>query len=249
MTKIIAHRGVSLHVPENTISAFQLAVKLGVDGIELDVQRTRDGVLVICHDQSVDRTTNGHGQIHELTWKEISRLEVKQKSIPSTIPERIPTLQAVLTSLPPCYFVNLELKMSPYQYIGIERQLAKELRTYANHLDIIVSSFNHESIRAMQKENCPVKTGILYEGKLIRIWDYAKIVGLRVQAFHLFIDHVDFPFVHHAHEFGYVVYVYGANTEKEITRMLHADVDGIITDEVLLAMRLRAELQRQGNQK
>ncbi len=241
LTKIIAHRGVSAYAPENTLSAFRLAVKLGADGIELDVQRTKDGVLVVCHDQFVDRTTNGTGAFSDLTWDEIRHLYVYDKSRKSSVIEHVPTLRDVLAILPNRYLVNIEVKTSPSPYPNIEQQLTEELQKYGRHLDLIVSSFNHHSVLAMQSADKALHTGILYEGGFINIWEYVQRVGLSIHSLHPYLDHVDDQFVDTVHQKGYAVYAYVANTEEEILRMLSVGVDGMITDRVEMAKRMRAQ--------
>ena len=239
LTKIIAHRGSLAYTPNNTLSAFRLAVKLGADGIELDVQKTKDDVLIVCHDQVIDKVTNCTGHISNFTWKELCGLSLKNGSGELSLNDRIPTLQEVLASLPPSYFLNVELKTAPYPYPGIEKQVIQEIAQYGRHLDIVVSSFNHRSLLEVQKVNRSCRTGILYEGGFIRIWDYVRGIGLSAHSLHPYINHVDRQFVSSAHSYGYAVYVYLANTQEEIIRMLDAGVDGIITDDVVLAKRLR----------
>lgn len=245
MTKIIAHRGITACAPENTLSAFRQAVKLGADGIELDVQRTKDGVLVVCHDQTVDRITNGTGPISEQTWKELNGLFVRNKNDQSLSREKIPTLREVCTILPARYFLNIELKTAPYSYPGVEKQLHRELEQYGRHLDIVISSFRHQSLLEVQQADRTYRTGLLYEGGFLRIWDYVQGIGLSAYSLHPYIDHVSPTFVSDAHRHGYAVYVYLANTEEEIIRMLDAGVDGIITDDVALAKGLR-DFKRSG---
>ncbi len=117
---VIAHRGASGVAPENTLLAFHLAVEMGADMIELDVRCSRDGHLVVCHDPDVARTTNGHGQVHELDLDDLRRLDAGyrysldgQHYLFRGLGLRIPTLDEVLASLPPHIELNLEVKSAP----------------------------------------------------------------------------------------------------------------------------------------
>jgi glycerophosphoryl diester phosphodiesterase len=225
--------------PENTLSAFREAVKMGSDGVELDVQRTKDNVLVVCHDQIIDRITNGTGHIYELTWNELHRFCMRDRNGEIVTGEGIPTLREVCAILPDHYFLNIELKTAPYSYPGIERQIHQELEQYGRRLDVIISSFRHQSLLEVQKADRTYKTGLLYEGGFLKIWDYVQGIGLAAYSLHPYLDHVDHKFVVAAHRHGFAVYVYLANTKADIIRMLDAEVDGIITDEVALAMNVR----------
>src|SRR5512143_199880 len=103
---ILAHRGASRRAPENTMAAFRLAAELGADGVELDVQLSKDGEVVVMHDSRVDRTTDGHGRIRDLPLAELRALDAGGWYAPEFAGERIPTLAEVLHELGPRLVLN-----------------------------------------------------------------------------------------------------------------------------------------------
>ncbi len=167
--RIWAHRGCSMNYPENTLPAFEAAAKLsGLCGIELDVQRTKDGELVVIHDETVDRVTAGSGAVRDLTWSELAKLEIRrdetafyQGDMPG-----IPTFQEVLSLLKPYCLekglkINVELKTSIVRYEGIERQVYDMIREFALQEYVVYSSFLADSIRIMKEIDPGVETGML----------------------------------------------------------------------------------------
>ena len=146
----IAHRGASGYAPENTMAAFEKAVDMKADYFELDVQMTKDGKLVVIHDTSVDRTTDGSGMVKDLTLEEIHNLDAGSWFGEEFANERIPTLGEVLDEFRGKSGILIEIK-SPSLYPGIEEKIAAELS--ARNLDkpnnnkIIVQSFDQESVQ------------------------------------------------------------------------------------------------------
>ncbi len=109
-TLVLGHRGACAYAPENTLASFKLALDMGADGIELDVTLTKDGVPVIIHDGTVDRTTNGKGLINQMTFAEARKLDAGSWFNEKFRDEKIPTLEEVLTEITPRGIVNIELK-------------------------------------------------------------------------------------------------------------------------------------------
>lgn len=146
MTKIWAHRGACADAPENTLPAFQLAFDQGADGVELDVQRTRDGVLVICHDETIDRTSDGSGAISELTFDQLRRLDFSNgRNGYARVP--IPTLAEVLDLVRGTdKVVDIELKNSVVRYPGMEEQVDALVAGFGLTDQVWYSSFNHLSL-------------------------------------------------------------------------------------------------------
>lgn len=156
MTKIIAHRGSKGTHPENTLSAFKEACIVQSDGIELDVQLTKDNHLIVMHDEEVNRTTNGSGLIKELTLAELKELDAGAWFSKCFTGERVPTLVEVLTLLEDLEYtglLNIELKTDKFAYYGIEDFV---LETIANRFEkgaIMLSSFNSETIDRLSENN------------------------------------------------------------------------------------------------
>ena len=143
-TKIFAHRGASGYAPENTLEAFALAIKQGADGIELDVQLTRDRIPVVIHDETIDRVTSKTGYVKDYTLKELKELTVLESKFPAYTTSKIPTLEEVLDAVKASgILVNIELKTGIYWYPEIEQIVADLVRKSGMEEKVIYSSFNH----------------------------------------------------------------------------------------------------------
>lgn len=154
MTKIIAHRGSKGTHPENTLVAFKEAIECGADGIELDVQFTKDGELVVIHDNQVDRTTNGTGEIISFTLRELKMLDAGSWFNPEFKDERIPTFSEVLEVLFQDNFkglLNIELKTDEKDYPGIEEAVSDLLHKRNWPFTYMYSSFNFDSVERMHQ--------------------------------------------------------------------------------------------------
>jgi glycerophosphoryl diester phosphodiesterase len=176
---IFAHRGVSSQCPENTLAAFRRAIEIGAEGIELDVHRTKDGQLVVCHDESVDRTTDGKGVIQEMTVQDLSRLDAGGWFGPAYKGERIPLLEEVLELLEPTPLgLNIELKTDYFFYPGIEEDTYALILAHGMEDRVILSSFNHHTVLRLQRIAPKVRTGILYSCHLYEPHKYAVSLGV-----------------------------------------------------------------------
>ncbi|GCF92263.1 glycerophosphodiester phosphodiesterase [Enterococcus florum] len=154
MTLILAHRGSSGTHPENTLPAFAEAVRTGADGIHLDVHLTKDQQLIIMHDETVDRTTDGKGLVRELTLEEIKKLDAGSWFAKKYKATKVSTLQEVLNLLLQMNFrgiLNIELKTENYHYPGIEMAVSKCLHTQEWPFTHWYSSFNLETLRILHE--------------------------------------------------------------------------------------------------
>jgi len=177
MSFIYAHRGASAYAPENTLEAFALAVKMGADGVELDVHLSKDGQLMVIHDEAVDRTTDGHGQVKDFTCEELQKLSASNhmEGFPNA---KIPTLGEVYDLLKPTgLHINVELKTDANFYPGIEEKCLNLAKEKGMEDRVVYSSFNHYSIANVRKLDPNARTGLLYISGLYEPWQYAKQVG------------------------------------------------------------------------
>ncbi len=163
--KIWAHRGCSQRYPENTLIAFEKAAQLnGLTGIELDIQMTRDGELVVFHDERVDRTTEGIGYVREYTLSEIKKLHIYADDNPC---QRIPVIGEVLDLLEnrirSGLKINIELKNSLYPYPGMEEKIVELIRGYEIEKNVIYSSFSALSLEKVRELDDQAEIGILDE--------------------------------------------------------------------------------------
>lgn len=154
MTKIIAHRGSKGTHPENTLAAFKEAIRVGADGIELDVQLSKDNHLIVIHDETVDRTTNGYGEISQLTLAELKQLDAGNWFKENPIRQEIPTLEEVLQLLVDEQFqgvLNIELKTDKIHYQGIEKILVQLMQSQNWPFEYIYSSFYFPSLEKIEE--------------------------------------------------------------------------------------------------
>lgn len=235
MTAIWAHRGASADAPENTLPAFAAAVEQGADGIELDLQRTADGELVVIHDETIDRTSDGTGRVVDLTLDELRRCDFSN-GMPGFGGTRIPTLREVFELLAPTPLViNVELKNSVELYPGMEAQVDQLVAEFSFADRVIYSSFNHYSLRTLRDANTPVPLGVLYAEGLVDPWVYATYLG--VQAIHPPWEVLQVPgVVDECHARGISVNTWTVASEQA-PRLASLGVDAIITNHPALARR------------
>lgn len=177
MSLIYAHRGASGHAPENTLEAFALAVKMGADGVELDVHLSSDGELIVIHDEKVDRTTNGTGYVKDMTLAQLKELDAS-KGMEAYAGAKIPTLAEVYDLLRDTnLLINVEIKTDEIQYPDIEKKCLALEQEKGMAGRILYSSFNHYTLANLLQLEPNAKTGLLYMSSLYQPWVYAKSVG------------------------------------------------------------------------
>ena len=231
--KIWAHRGASGHAPENTLPAFELAHVLGADGIELDVQLTRDGVPVVIHDEKIDRVSDGRGCVKDYTLRELKAFNMN-KNFPAYGIVSIPTLEEVYdlvrnTDLT----VNVELKNSVVFYEELEEKVLRLAEEKGLADRIIYSSFNHYSMRRIKDLLPTARTAFLYSDGILDIAEYAEKYG--VFAVHPSAGCMKYPgvdVVKACHAKGIRVHVWTVNEETDFERMRKLGADAVITNYV-----------------
>jgi glycerophosphoryl diester phosphodiesterase len=239
---ILAHRGASALAPENTAASFQMAIDVGADGVEFDVQMTKDNEPVIIHDEKVDRTTNGQGYVKDFLLKEIKTLDAGI-SIPSKFEgEKILTLNETLEIVKQCNMINIELKNGIIEYPGLEEKVIHAVRSYHLEEKVILSSFNHFSIHKISAIAPDIMAAILYISILYNPWDYARQVG--AGAIHPHYLGITDEMIEKSHENGIKVNVYTVNQDSDIIRMRKHGVDAIITDYPDRAIRLLKNIEK-----
>ena len=232
--QIIGHRGAMGYKPENTISSFEEALSLGVDGIELDVWKCRSGELVVFHDETLDKLTNGSGSIYDKTLSELKKLEVKHPAPEKgeTIPHEnitIPTLDEVLDVVDKTAFVNVELKgpnTARLVYGTIEKYVLENGWPYDGFL---VSSFDHPELRKFQKASRgTINVGYLFSAIPLLYAKLAERAG--AHAIHPEWDTLNKRLVSDAHKRRIKVNVWTVNTEEQARKMVKLGVDGLFTN-------------------
>lgn len=229
MVKNFAHRGFSGKYPENTLLAFKRACETpGCNGIELDVQLTKDGECIIIHDEKLDRTCrNGTGFVKDYTLEEIKKFDVSFIYRDEFGPQSIPTLREYFDLVKDYDIVtNIELKTGVFEYHGIEQKVLDIIEEYGMKEKIIISSFNHYTVKRM-KELCPdMNCGLLTESWLLNVGTYLKAAGM--DAFHPCFASLNEEVVADIKAQNVAINTWTVNEEEDIRYMVKLGVDTII---------------------
>ncbi len=239
------HRGARGHAPENTLLAFDLAFDLGADGIECDAQLSADGQVVIIHDNTVNRTTNGRGLVTVMTFEELRSLDAGKLM---RLPQRIPTLEETLALVRRHGgLLNLELKAdTDAEAVAVAEAIAPALNALPPDDTlrecVLLSSFNLPAVARMRELAPWARTAALYGG---RAWTRATMIEtaqrLGVEAIHPHPRILTEEAVQAAHAAGLRVNVWTANRLTTIRQLISWGVDGVFTDypeRVVIARRL-----------
>lgn len=229
MSQIWGHRGASAYAPENTIPALMLAADQGADGVEVDVQRTLDGHLVLVHDDNISRTSNGFGRVCELTLEQLKFCEFSNGFV-GFRNVRIPTLTEALQALAETSLeINLELKNTIEPYPGLEHEVADAVEAAGLIDRVVISSFNHQSLANLRGRVGQRHIGVLYSESLFEPWNYAKTLG--AGALHPSRSLLNQPgYVDAAHEAGLKVNTWTIDSSRDFKQVSALGVDAVITN-------------------
>ncbi|MEC9490988.1 MAG: glycerophosphodiester phosphodiesterase [Halanaerobiales bacterium] len=236
VTKIIGHRGGTAGYPENTLINFRRAVSCGADGVELDVQMTKDGKVVVIHDELIDRTMNGRGLVKNYNLKELKKLNAGEYLDPKFNEEKIPTLNEVLEIAKYLPIINIELK-NFVPYPGLEKKVLDILENHKIREKAIISSFNHHSLLKIKELDQEIKTGALFTAKMVEPVEYVLKHGF--DALNIQFLTVDGELVKKAHANGIEVNVYTVNYYEPALELFQMGVDNIITDDIEMVKEAR----------
>lgn len=238
MTKIFAHRGSTGTHPENTMAAFIEAYEVGADGIELDVQYTKDNQLAVIHDASVDRTTDGSGKVRDFTLKELQKLSAGSWLSSIFKKEKISSLSEVLEWIQDKNMdLNIEIKYASLNFVEFEEKILQEVTTFGMENRTIISSFNHAGLKRVSELNPRIECGILYLERLYEPWHYAKTTG--ASALHSIWTVTDEDMIKSAIKNGSTVRAYTVNKKKHIKHFIGINCPAIITDYPERAVKIR----------
>lgn len=229
MTRIWAHRGASQEAPENTLPAFERAVEQGADGVEFDVQLTADGEVVVIHDETVDRTTDGSGPVVGSSLRALRQLDASGGR-PGFVGVQIPTLSEVLDLLAPTTVtVNIELKNSVEAYPGMEEKVLEALETRAMGDRVVLSSFSQDSLRHLQRLGTTIERAMVYSSPLLRPWRRADELG--AGALHPSVRLVwSAGFVRGVRSAGLALRPWVVNDPDQLAKLSLWGVDAVFTD-------------------
>lgn len=252
-----AHRGAMGHAPENTLAAFRLGVDQGADLVEADVQRSRDGVLVLMHDTTLSRTTDveqvfphrAPWRVSDFTYEEIQQLDAGSWFSGEYAGEPVPTMAEMVELLRPSRAgILMELK-APALYPGIEEQVAEEFAAHPAYVEsavraerLVVQSFDWESMERYHEVQPSVPVGLLGRPDTARLPELSTWADQINPGFPTY----DAAYVETVHELGMEVHTYTVNRPADMHMVLDRGVDGVITnvpdvlEDVLAARREQA---------
>ncbi|PWW29373.1 glycerophosphoryl diester phosphodiesterase [Cytobacillus oceanisediminis] len=229
----VAHRGAAGYAPENTIAAFDKAVEMKADYIEIDVQRSKDGELVIIHDTTVDRTTDGTGKVKDLTFEQLRALDAGSFKGEQFKGEKIPTFDEILDRYHGKVGILIELK-APELYPGMEESVAQELKErnldHPQNEKIIIQSFNLESMKKMNELLPKVPIGVLTSSQTHTSEQALKEFSAYADYFNPHYGIVTEDLVEQVHSLGMKISSWTVRSQEAADFLLSMDVDAIITD-------------------
>lgn len=235
---VIAHRGASAHAPENTLSAFKLAIDQGADVIEFDVQLSSDKSVVVYHDHSLERTTDGVGYVKDQNLDYLKSLNAGKAYGPAFDGEKIPTLDEVFQIVSTKSFYNIELKNSLTPFEDLPSLVLQLIKNH-NLLDnVLISSFNPFALIKLGKQNPHVRKGLLlYYPLPVELSSRFSIVPYKYQTVHINFSSLRTKTVKAFQGKGNLVFSYTLNHPGDIRSALAYGIDGFFTDDPALARR------------
>lgn len=239
--KIIAHRGANKKAPQNTVPAFVTAVNEGADGFETDVHLSKDGVPVICHNYTIDATSDGKGEITSFTLEELKKFDFGSYFSEEFKGTPLPTLDEFLeiATGSNCEIINIELKCPKDSNIGrLVRETLKSVKKFGCLDRVIISSFSPDVLRTVKEVDARCKTAFLYPISHPSVCRFILFPFFMVKKIGADIIHpasiaVNKKIVDIAHSLGMQVNVWTVNERKAIEKLLDMGVDGLITDRPL----------------
>ena len=234
---IWGHRGASGHAPENTLPAFKMAANMGADGVELDIQQTKDGVIVVCHDETIDRTSSGAGWLKDFTFEELRRLDFSNGNA-AYEDVKIPTMEEVFYLLAPTGLtINIELKTGIIFYENIEEKILDLTKKMGWEDRVIYSSFNHYSVRKIKELDPGAKVGLLYGDGPIDMPGYGRRLG--ADALHPAFYNLQYPdYMEDCRRYGLDVNVWTVNSTADLMQCREYGVNAVITNYPDKALKL-----------
>jgi glycerophosphoryl diester phosphodiesterase len=234
---ILAHRGDLAHAPENTLPAFEKAIQKGADGVELDAKLTADGHVIVFHDATVDRTTDGSGKVSSFTLEAIRKLDAGAWFDATFTGTQVPLLEEVFETVGRDKLINIELTNYSTPRDGLASKVCELIKKHNNQDQIIFSSFFASNLNIAARILPEIPRGLLAMPGLLGLW--ARSFGFMFgdfQALHPHISNASREQVQRAHRLKRRVHVWTANTPEDVTRLKEWGADGIFTDDPATAL-------------
>ena len=228
---VIAHRGASGSAPENTLAAVQKAIQAGAGFIEVDVHQSRDGIPVVIHDYTLDRTTNGSGEVSEFTFDELQQLDAGSWYGPAFSGEKIPSLEQVLSVIPDEVTLSIEIKGDSCDYPGLQKNVLDVILKLNRQTGCIIKSFDEQMLVYFKREAPSIPRILVY------VFGFG-VLDADVQYLQHYEMFLSRAFVARAQSLGYRVIAWGVQSEYKMREMLYWGVNGIETDYPQLLLEL-----------
>jgi glycerophosphoryl diester phosphodiesterase len=240
---VFAHRGASGYAPENTLAAFSHALKLGAEAIELDVKLTRDGQVVVLHDQTVDRTTSGHGDLREFTLAQVQELDAGSHFSAQFAGEKVPSLEQVFEQFGKKLFINIELTNYQTYGDGLTDKVIELIDRFGLDEWVMFSSFNPSNILRARKLKPGIPAAMLaLPGSPGRMQRSFAGKWISPGLIHPSLEDVNPGFMRREQKRGRRVHAWTVNDPDDITRMFLLGVNGIFTDFPDRAIQIRESM-------
>jgi len=242
-TWVIAHRGFSGRAPENTVAAIREAIAIGADMAEIDVTLTADERVVVIHDETLQRTTNGSGNVGDHSFDEIRSLDAGSWFAPQFAGEKVPTLGEVLDTTKGRILLNVEIK-SEAVHRGISDKVAAAIKERGMTDQVIVSSFSPTALEQMHAAAPEIRTAVLFNPELQRGEDPVEIVhGLGASAFNIRGSRLKVKMLRSCREHGIPVGIYTVDKPRKMKRWVKKGIDAIFTNHPDRLFEVLEELQ------
>lgn len=235
---VFAHRGSCKYAPENTLAAFSLAIEQEADAIELDVQLSSDKEVVVFHDQKLDRTTNGKGDVKDHTFDTLKALNAGILFGPAYPNESIPSLSQVFENFGDTIYYNIELKNLSTPFDDLPGRVVDIIKRYQLEDHVLLSSFNPIALIKIDKIIPGLPKGILLSGRFSRILHpYRFFPFLDYQSVHFSFESMSLNQIQTIHTGGKLAFTYTLNNPADIISSLNLGIDGFFTDDPVLARK------------
>jgi glycerophosphoryl diester phosphodiesterase len=243
---IIAHRGASAYAPENTLAAFELAVRQKADAIELDAQLTVDGHVMVFHDDTLDRTTGAQGRLVDSKMADLRRLDAGSHFDVAYRGEPIPTLDEVFDLVGRQTYINIELKNYPSLKDHLPEKVAAIVKKHNLAERVMFSSFNPLALIRIRRILPQIPIGLLADSGKKGAWARSWIgTFMRYQSLNPALEDVDQRLVERTRRRGCRLLVYTVDRSEDMRRLFHMGVDGIFTDDPLNARQVLSAVSEQ----
>jgi len=244
---VTGHRGAGGLAPENTLASIQLALDLGVDRIEIDIQQTKDNVLIVLHDRTLRRTTNGYGYVKYKDYDELLNFSAGVKFNKFYFDEKIPTLEEVIRLIDGKAELLIETKYSYLYYPNIERHIINVIKAENAIAWCKVISFNDRALFRINKLDNDIRLGKLFVGKHANLpLSFDKGLNFKPLRRYHFVDEIIVQhkyatqlIIDKVHEFGKEIHVWTVNDKETIEKLIDRGIDGIISDYPNMLMKYK----------